>query len=265
MEAYGKPLTLISTTNHEGVSVETYQNEAGEWFFGFDEGRPSYLHNGTEAKCVKRAKVIIDTEREDDRIHADLVKALRHEGYTSTWATPESVQVGQLVALYSRGQIRPGIVTKVTKNGTGTATVAYVTRGGMESAAKYNGLATITRKSAKVSDLTVHTAPAPEAEPVATEAETTPEPAPAPEVQAEAAPVARATEVTTEVEELVRAFYLAEREAEAEGVNEGPAVTRAREAYLAMMAAVPHGVNSYAIARKLGLVGQPSRRRGRRR
>jgi hypothetical protein len=264
MEAYGRPLTLISTTIHEGVSVETYQDADGQWFFGFDEGRASYLNNGTEAKCITRAKAIIDTEREDDRIYSDLVKALRHDGYTSTWATPESVQAGQLVALYSRGKVRPGIVTKVTKNGTGTATVAYITRGGLESAAKYNGEATITRKSAKVSELLVHTAPeapAPEAQ------EATPEPAPeaetvAPEAPAQVAPVTRAATITPEFEELVRAFYLAD--AKAAGEMKGHLTEAARQAYGAMMAACPHGVNTYAVAKGLGLVAQPQRR-GRRR
>lgn len=106
----------------------------------------------TVAKLLDRAHRVVDGWEEDARIYPTLVANV---GLNQAW-TPDGriAQVGDIVVLFSRGASRRGLVTKVTR--TGTATVAYVTPGGLAEAEKYGYAgAQITRKTAKVNEYQV--------------------------------------------------------------------------------------------------------------
>lgn len=115
------------------------------------DGR-TWGHAGQDvAKVAAYGRHALDLNAEDDRLTPEMVRLASwkpgHDG------AAVKAQVGDIASLYSRGTTRIGLVTKVTK--TGTATVAYVTPGGVQEAARHNWKPTVTRKTAKLGEYRV--------------------------------------------------------------------------------------------------------------
>lgn len=168
LSAGGYGIELMCSSGHAGYVIELYRStepdkrQAGDTYLWFErkvgsDTAATYARHipdgsaGDVVKMLNRARKVIDGWHADEVIYPSLVKALA-DNEAAEWApSDETVAVGDVVGVFSRGQWRPAVIEKMHR--TGSATVAYVTRGGLESAQKYNGEAQITRKTVAVTAL----------------------------------------------------------------------------------------------------------------
>ncbi len=277
--AHGQAIALHVTDEYRGHLVEVYRtvepqptggpDDRHRWYdrIVWDDGtadayarRVPESIQGNTGKIVKRARATIDQSIREDELYPQMLGALEHfAGEAAGWTdTPAAVEPGDLVAIYSRGQWRPGIVDKVAR--TGTVTVAYITQGGLDEAQRYRGpdaRAQVTRKADKVENLKERGRPGrPAPTPVARRADRKAleglELVRANEARRAAAAedaAAWAALQSPELDALLGAFMAAEAALDA-GKGSFP---ETRDAFQAMQAAAPDGWSAPRRARELGL------------
>ncbi len=103
------------------------------------------------AAAVAAAKKAIDRHIEDNAMRPRLAQLVNMNCETIP-AVSQMPKVGDVASLYSRGTDRFGLVTKVTPS---KIEIAYVTRGGLDEAARYNFDAKITRKAQPIGSVRV--------------------------------------------------------------------------------------------------------------
>jgi hypothetical protein len=155
----GDRVTVQEQSDHHGYTVTTGQclDDTHRWIVHILtlSGKNRYLSPPTfctDATAATRwARRLINKWMRNDELYPQLLATAGMDA--RDWdVVPASVRAGDVVGVFSRGQLRPGIVDKTT--GHGRANVAYITKNGIRDAKRLGAeQASITRKTVPFGEL----------------------------------------------------------------------------------------------------------------